>query len=71
MAHEVLYLGKCTVVPKVSLVGETIANVTELSFFDILFDRVQWLLFGDLRPMFVSPNVGNFRYLSASMRTID
>jgi hypothetical protein len=27
--------------------GEAVANVTKFSVFDILFDRIEWFLFGD------------------------
>lgn len=36
------------IVPDVSMVGEAVPHVAEASTFDILFDRVKGLLFGDL-----------------------
>ena len=41
-------LGESTVVPDVSVVGETVANETELALLDVLLDRVERLFLGDL-----------------------
>lgn len=42
------YLGECTVVPKVALVGEAVADEAELSLLGVLLDGVKSLLLGDL-----------------------
>jgi hypothetical protein len=42
------YLGEGTVVPDVSLVGEAVADESKLALLDVLLDRVQELLLGDL-----------------------
>jgi len=42
------YLWESAVIPDVSVVGEAVAHVTEPSLFDVLFDRVERLLLGDL-----------------------
>lgn len=41
-------LGKGAVIPKVTVVREAIANVSELALLDVLLDRVQGFFFGDL-----------------------
>jgi len=41
-------LGESTVVPDVTVVGETVADETELALLDILLDRVELLVLGDL-----------------------
>lgn len=71
VAYGGFYLGKGTIVPKVTLMGEAVAYVAKLSFLDVLFDRVQWLLFGDLRQLLVSPDGDNVRFLSTSIKAID
>jgi hypothetical protein len=42
------YLRECTVVPKVTLVGEAVADETELALLDVLLDGVEEFLLGDL-----------------------
>ena len=37
-----------TVVPDVAVVGEAVANETQTALLDVLFDRIEWLLLGDL-----------------------
>jgi len=41
-------LGESTVVPDVSVVGETVSDETELALLDVLLDRVERLFLGDL-----------------------
>lgn len=38
------YLGECTVVPDVAVVGEAVADKAQATFLDILLDRVEGLL---------------------------
>lgn len=38
------YLGECTIVPDVTMMGETVANEAQLSLLSVLLDRVQRLL---------------------------
>jgi hypothetical protein len=45
---DATYFGESTIVPEVALVGEAVANKPKLAFLDILLDRVQELVFGDL-----------------------
>jgi hypothetical protein len=45
---EQRHLGEASVVPQVTLVGETVADEAELAFLDILLDGVEKLLLGDL-----------------------
>jgi hypothetical protein len=42
------YLREGTVVPEVTLVGEAVADETELALLDVLLDGVEELLLGDL-----------------------
>ena len=42
------YLGEGTVVPQVALVGEAVADITELALLDVLLDGVEQLVFGYL-----------------------
>ena len=42
------YLGEGTVVPQVALVGEAVADISELALLDVLLDGVEELLLGDL-----------------------
>jgi hypothetical protein len=42
------YLGEATVVPEVTLVGEAVPHVAELTLLDVLLDGVELLLLGDL-----------------------
>jgi hypothetical protein len=42
------YLGEGTVVPDVTLVGEAVADKSKLSLLDVLLDRVEELVLGDL-----------------------
>lgn len=42
------HLREGTVVPEVTLVGEAVADVAKLALLDILLDRVEELLLGDL-----------------------
>lgn len=42
------YLGEGTIVPQVTLVGKAVANVSKLALLDVLLDRVEELLLGDL-----------------------
>ena len=42
------YAREGTVVPEVALVGEAVADETELALLDVLLDRVEELLLGDL-----------------------
>lgn len=42
------YLRECTVVPEVTLVGEAVADETELALLDVLLDGVEEFLLGDL-----------------------
>lgn len=42
------YAGKCSVVPKVALVWEAIAHVSQFALLHILLDGVEEFLFGDL-----------------------
>lgn len=41
-------MGEGTVVPEVTLVGEAVSDVSKLALLDILLDRVEELLLGDL-----------------------
>jgi len=41
-------LGESAVVPDVTVVRETVANITQSTLLDILFDRVEGLFFRDL-----------------------
>jgi len=41
-------LRECTVVPNVTVMGEAVANKTQTTLFDVLFDWIEWLLLGDL-----------------------
>jgi hypothetical protein len=41
-------LRECTVVPDVAVVGEAVANETQTTLLDVLFDGVEWFLLGDL-----------------------
>jgi hypothetical protein len=43
------YLREGTVIPEVALVGEAVADETKLALLDILPDRVQDIIFGDLQ----------------------
>jgi hypothetical protein len=47
--EKTAYLREGTVVPQVALVGEAVADVTELALLDILLDGVEELLLGDLQ----------------------
>lgn len=58
MVHEFFYLGKCTVVPKVTFMGKTITNIAEFTLLDVLLDWVQGFLLGDLSQQLVSPGDG-------------
>lgn len=42
------YLGEGAVVPEIALVGEAVADISELALLDILLDGVEELLLGDL-----------------------
>jgi hypothetical protein len=42
------YAGEGTVVPEVALVGEAVADETELALLGVLLDGVQELVLGDL-----------------------
>lgn len=42
-------LGEGTIVPQVTLVGKAVANVSKLALLDVLLDRVEELLLGDLK----------------------
>jgi hypothetical protein len=42
------YAGEGTVVPEVTLVGEAVADETELALLGVLLDGVQELVLGDL-----------------------
>lgn len=42
------YLGEGTVVPDVAVVGEAVADEAETTLLDILLDRIEGLLLGDL-----------------------
>jgi hypothetical protein len=42
------YLWKSTIVPQVALVGEAVADETQFTLLDVLFDRVQEFLFRNL-----------------------
>lgn len=42
------YLGEGTIVPKVAFVGEAIADISELALLDVLLNRVEELILGDL-----------------------
>jgi hypothetical protein len=42
------YLREGTVVPQIALVGEAVADISELALLDILLNRVEELLLGDL-----------------------
>jgi hypothetical protein len=41
------YLRECTIVPNITMMRETIADESESTTFDVLFDRVEGLLFRD------------------------
>ena len=45
---HLLYLREAPIIPEVSMVGETIADVTELALLYVLLDGVQGLFLGDL-----------------------
>ena len=45
------YTREGSIVPQVALVGEAVADVSQLALFGVLFDRVEEFLFGDLRIM--------------------
>lgn len=55
MVHGVLYLGKGAVVPKVTFMGETVANIAEFALLYVLLDWVQGFLLRDLNQHLVSP----------------
>lgn len=42
------YARKSAVVPEITLMRETVANVTEFTLLDILLDRVEEFILGDL-----------------------
>jgi hypothetical protein len=42
------YSGESAIIPEVTLVGEAVANESKLALLDVLLDRVQKLVFGDL-----------------------
>ena len=42
------HLGECAIVPDVPVVGEAVADKAQLASFDVLLDRVEQLLLGDL-----------------------
>lgn len=42
------YLGEGTIIPQISLVGEAVANISQLSLLDVLLDGVEELLLADL-----------------------
>jgi hypothetical protein len=42
------HLGECTVVPDVAVVREAIADETQATFLDVLFDRVEGFFLGKL-----------------------
>lgn len=42
------YAGEGTIVPEVALVGEAVADETELALLGVLLDGVQELILGDL-----------------------
>lgn len=48
-------LGEGTIVPQVTLVGKAVANVSKLALLDVLLDRVEELLLGDLK-LSISPS---------------
>lgn len=52
------YLGEGTIVPDVPVVGETVADIPQLAFLNVLLDGVEGLLLGDLH-LRVGPT-GNF-----------
>ena len=45
---NVTHSWESTIVPEVALVREAVANESELALLDVLFDRIQELVFGDL-----------------------
>lgn len=45
---ELTYLREGAVVPEVALVGEAVADIAQLALLDILLDRVEEFLLGDL-----------------------
>lgn len=51
---ERAYLGEGTVVPEVALVGEAVADESELALLGVLLDGVEELLLGDLSRKIVS-----------------
>lgn len=42
------YLGEGTIIPQISLVGEAVTNISQLSLLDVLLDGVEELLLADL-----------------------
>jgi len=42
------YLGKSTIVPDVTLVGEAVADKAQLALLDVLLDGIEGLILGDL-----------------------
>jgi hypothetical protein len=46
--HEGTYTGEGTVVPEVALVGEAVADETELALLSVLLDGVEEVILGDL-----------------------
>lgn len=46
--HQGTYLRESTVVPEVALVGEAVADESELALLGVLLDGVESLLLGDL-----------------------
>ena len=47
-SKDITDLGKCTIVPDVTVVRETVADVTQATLLDVLFDGIKWLFFTDL-----------------------
>jgi len=41
-------LRECAVVPDVAVMGEAVANKTQTTLLDVLFDWIEWLLLADL-----------------------
>jgi hypothetical protein len=48
--EQTTYLGKSTVVPDVTLVGEAVTDITKLALLNVLLNWVESIFLGDLLP---------------------
>lgn len=47
-SKDITDLGECTIVPDVTVVRETVADETQATLLNVLFDGIKWLFFADL-----------------------